>query len=75
MALMKLSHHRTKQQGGSLYTRRIYEKHHHLTRGDTETDMSPQPSTEDLWPKIFHTTGKLPTVTTVMQPQQHKDPP
>ena len=45
------------------------------TRGDTETDISPQPSTEDLWPKIFHTTGKLPTVTTVMQPQQHKDPP
>ena len=83
------------------------------TRGDTETDISPQPSTEDLWPKIFHTTGKLstddcdaaaaaqrsavtdeqlrannlyhfnparkiphttgklPTVTTVMQPQQH----
>ena len=74
MALMKLSHHRTKQQGGSLYTRRIYEKHH-LTRGDTETDISPQPSTEDLWPKIFHTTGNLPTVTTVMQPQQHKDPP
>ena len=35
----------------------------------------PQPSTEDLSPKIFHTTGKLPTVTTVMQPQQHKDPP
>ena len=45
------------------------------TRGDTETDISPQPSTEDLWPKIFNTTGKLPTVTTVMQPQQHKDPP
>ena len=31
------------------------------TRGDTETDISPQPSTEDLWPKIFNTTCLLYT--------------